>query len=294
MLEIACMMRASSKPASTYTKITPTGINPAASYDMAASVRGDGTVWFTGGSNSSQSNLVFDTTTKAISSRTVTFDMLQGRTTWLNDLLYGTWGLNGGSTRLFARTYNPNTNTWAGIADMPYYNANGFAGTYNGLLLTYGNTTSLREYTPGTNLWRNRSIAAPRPSSIVGFAGAIVDNMLYFAGGNGPSADTWALNLDTLLWTPKAPMPEARTGVMGFAQIGRTLYLYGGQAADGFKRSLMAYDIDADSWTLYDEAPATVTVAQRGGFVAVGPKLYLFNGLNAAGSLVQGLWEVTP
>lgn len=294
MLEIACMMQASTKPASTYTKITPVGLNPAASYDHAACVRPDGTIWFTGGSPSTQGNLEFNPATKVFNARALTYDLLQGRTAWFNDKLHAAWGLNGGTSRQFFSAYNPATNTWADLAAQPYYTANGFLGVYNGKLYTYGNDTGLREYTPETNAWRNRSVAAPRPSSIIGFAGAIVDNMLYFAGGNGPSAATWALNLDTLVWTQKAPMPEARTGVMGFARIGRTLYLYGGQAASGFKRSLMSYDVDADTWKLYDEAPATVTVAQRGALVAVGAKLYLFNGLNAAGSLVQGLWEITP
>jgi N-acetylneuraminic acid mutarotase len=144
--------------------------------------------------------------------------------------------------------YDPATNTWKRIADLPKAlthvgtAANGkdiyFAGGYIGKkpgASTYGGqifaTTDVWKYNVDTNSW---SSMPPLPQARGSGELAILNGELHFFGGADikrvDKGEHWVLSLDDLKkgWSSAAPLPNPRSH-MGDTVIGGKIYAIGGQ-----------------------------------------------------------------
>ncbi len=203
--------------------------------------------------------------------------------------------------------YDPATNTWTQIADMPehlthvgnatdgryIYFVGGFLGNYAAGLPT---TNHAWRYDTTTNTW---SALPNLPESIGAGAAAIVNNTLYFFGGTKRSAGkstadstkTFALRLDVAgaIWTTKTGvLPVARNHLGGVAVNG-LIYAIGGQKLGseitGNVNTVNVYNPATDKWSTVASLPIAT-----GHIVA---STFAYNGkIRVIGGVTQNSAEV--
>ena len=201
----------------------------------------------------------------------------------VNAKLYVFGGFFNGSAQTTVRSdvYDPTTNAWTQIADLPehvthvsqavdshlIYLAGGFEGNWPGGSIDY-----VRVYNTVTNTWTN---GPSLPADRGGAALVRLGRELHFYGGASTPAGSnvltdfgthWVLQLgptagvgdDATSWTTAATMPNPRNH-MGGAAVGGKIYAVGGQhGADealGNQSSVHAYDPATDLWTAVASMP---------------------------------------
>lgn len=222
----------------------------------------------------------------------------------INNKLYVFGGYNG---NLIAMTrsdvYDPATNTWTRIADMPEalthvpvvtdgtkaYLIGGFVGDHPG-----PSTRHVWIYDTVSDTW----IAGPDlPAERASGGAALVGRQIHFFGGTVRIAGTtiyddkndhYMLDLDDLLssWQTKAPLPSTRNHMAGIALYGK-LYAIGGQLEqreESLNQSLVEmYDPTTDSWTQVADMPT-----QRGHITSsidtLAGRIYVVGGTNNGGT----------
>lgn len=189
----------------------------------------------------------------------------------LNGKLYVFGGFYTGDlkTAKASHVFNPATNTWSIIADMPealthspvvtdgqlIYVLGGFVGDHPG-----GSTGHVWIYNPASNTWSaGPSLPARRGSG----GAAIIGRSIHFFGGTlrepGSNvyvdySDHWVLNLDNLAggWQSRAPLPTKRNHLAGIGLNGK-VYAIGGQLAGAENSTnqnvVEVYDPATDSWS---------------------------------------------
>jgi N-acetylneuraminic acid mutarotase len=141
-----------------------------------------------------------------------------------------------------------------------------------------------------TNTW---STLAEMPTPRNHHSVEVVDGKIYAIGGRvgscfsaGWSSNIWmndAYDIATNTWTPRAPMPTARSGT-GIAVIDGKIHVLGGEGwiedFGGVFRAHEVYDPKTNTWSRY---PRMLT--PRHGFAAggIGRALYAVSGVNNAG-----------
>jgi N-acetylneuraminic acid mutarotase len=182
----------------------------------------------------------------------------------VNDQLYVFGGFYNAAIQATteADRYDPSTNTWTVLTDMPQpithagtatdgqtvYLAGGFVG--DGLSVV---TNRVLMYDTAADAW---SDAPPLPESRG--AGALVrlDRQLHFFGGVDSTlhdrGEHWVLNLDGgTSWTTAAPLPNPRNH-LGYTAFNGLAYAIGGQhqldEAGGNQAEVDAYDPATDTW----------------------------------------------
>ena len=141
--------------------------------------------------------------------------------------------------------YDPSTDRWTVLADLPVAADHLVAGAIGGIIYAAGgrggsiasHRPRLDAYDPTTGRWSAR---APMPTSRAGAAAAVLDGRLYVFGGEGNSADASGVFSETESydpaedrWSTHPPMPTPRHGT-GAAAVGRTIYVPGGADVEGF------------------------------------------------------------
>jgi N-acetylneuraminic acid mutarotase len=203
--------------------------------------------------------------------------------------------------------YTPDTDTWKAIAPLPTKRGGGSAISYNGKIYVIGGATILpgapdpairfdgkprdmcvgvnEEYDPTTNSWRAR---ASMPTARNHFLGAEVDGKIYAIGGRlGSTFITRSSNTDVAeeydvaqdLWTTKAAMPTARSGVDGGVYKGK-IYVGGGEFQNdkimAAFRAFEAYDPATNTW---DQSLPRMRIPRHGFAGAViGDQLHVVAG----------------
>jgi N-acetylneuraminic acid mutarotase len=162
-----------------------------------------------------------------------------------------------------------------------------------------GDTATTRIYNIASDTW---SFGAPAPGTNSESAGTSHGGLFYSLGGrvSGPGSlardDLWAYDRTTDLWTVLAPMLTARAG-FGIAVQDNTIYAIGGRTGTGGPNTggvlatVEAYDIDTDTWT-----PVAPLPSARSDLAAatVGGKIYVFGGINAAGTFLDDVDVYDP
>jgi hypothetical protein len=152
-----------------------------------------------------------------------------------------------------------------------------------------GDTAATRIYDIARNTW-SMGMSAPGMSS----EGAAVSHggLVYLLGGRGPGgarSDIWAYDIAHDSWNGSlTPMPTPRAGLAA-AVIGDSIYAIGGRFATGGPgsgfpvASVERYDIASNTWT-----PVSPLLAPRSDLAAaaVGGKIYVFGGIDAAGTFL--------
>ncbi len=158
--------------------------------------------------------------------------------------LYVAGGFRGFAVDDFS-AYDPATDRWTVLADLPVATDHLVAGAIGGIVYAAGgrgggigsHRPRLDAYDPATGRWSAR---APMPTSRAGAAGAVLDGRLYVFGGEGNSADATGVfseaesyNPAEDRWSTHPPMKTPRHGT-GAAAVGRTIHVPGGADVEGF------------------------------------------------------------
>jgi N-acetylneuraminic acid mutarotase len=140
--------------------------------------------------------------------------------------------------------YDPVTNTWATMTEMPTPRNHMFAGAVNGKIYAMGgrlatgfitaasNTDVVEEFDPATNMWGGVKTRMPTPRS--GGGSGTYGGKIYAAGGEvatpqlvGAFRAVEAYDPATNSWVALPPMPMPRHGVAG-AVVGNRFRLVSG------------------------------------------------------------------
>ena len=223
--------------------------------------------------------------------------------------------------------YDPQTNTWARVADIPtarsepltavvdgnIYVLAGYVGK-NNKGVNWKNLDVVEMYDPHTDIWvRKQNMPIPRTQFGIG----VVAGKIYAIGGyvhfrDRKPGDPWRTDLvevydsTTDTWTKRAKMPTRRDGV-GVAVVKDNIYVIGGSGwpQDGrggpHLRTIEGYEPRINRWTKKPDMPNIRSVFLT---VVVGDKIYLIAGFDeqADGKIApvevydpaQERWHVIP
>ena len=192
--------------------------------------------------------------------------------------VFGGWDSNN-DPLAEAWKYDPDSDTWTALADMPVALANMEATCIDGLIYLVGgytgtaHTNSFQIYDTVNDTW----LASTWPNARSPMTAAW-EGKLYAIGGNpGPSDETWVYDPATTSWTgPLAPMPTATT--YGAATtVDDYIFVVGGGNSDDVQR----YDPINDVWDA--TGPALPAARMNAILVWYGDLLYAASGGGAGG-----------
>jgi N-acetylneuraminic acid mutarotase len=217
----------------------------------------------------------------------------------VNGKLYVFGGFFNPQTQATAQSdvYDPPTNTWTRIADMPYvvthsgvaivgtdiYFAGGFVGNWVGPTLT-DQTNQVIVYDTLTNTW---SSIAPLPASRAAGGLVLIGQLLHFFGGTNEFVqadmpDHWVYDLANPAagWVAKAPLPDARDH-FGYAALNGMIYAIGGEHLTdeiaGNDSEVDIYNPGTDTWT--QAAPLPVASSHfHTNTIVVNGRIVIFGG----------------
>jgi N-acetylneuraminic acid mutarotase len=190
--------------------------------------------------------------------------------------------------------YDPATNTWARLADMPIKETDGSAAYDPQTNTVYiagmqvGDddgppTADMLEYHIDTNTWTK---GPPLPSARAAGGLVLVGRKLHFFGGingarNADVPDHVVLDVDhPMTWAPAAALPDARNHLAGVALNGK-IYAIGGHHAQAEQTTsqseLDVYDPATDQWTKVASLPLARGHINPSSFAA-GGRIYVVGG----------------
>jgi N-acetylneuraminic acid mutarotase len=256
-----------------------------------------------GGSVSSIANLPSGTTAGAMVATDGTYAYIFG----------GFTSVNGTVTQAnsFAYRYDPTTNSYTQLANLPtatsrnpavYYNGKVylFGGTSTGT--TTGSTRNVIIYDITSDSYTTQTNVLPLPLSYV--QAQVVNDTVYLLGGyNGvagaPATVNTAYSIDltasTLTATTLTNMPANREYGAVHYQDGN-IYYYGGRAGTPalftYYNTMLSYEIATNSWQTLNTIPGSPTLAYP-GFTSFGGTLWLFGGNSGQTSVVNSISTFT-
>ena len=216
-----------------------------------------------------------------------------------------------GRTSISAFRYDPSTDSWEQIADLPAGRHHMPLAAVNDTIYAIGGLTTtgsgfvaqdnLWIYDAGTDQWAART-ALPQPRG-AGAAG-VVDGHIVVAGGYDDNVQL----LDSVViydpasnsWRAGAPILTPRDHLAG-GVVNGVFYLIGGRrvTATSTLVTVEAYDLVTDSWTALANMPTS-----RGGLAAgvVGQQIFVFGGepdqsmfiANEAYDVTSDIWALAP
>ncbi|MEZ4860242.1 MAG: S8 family serine peptidase [Caldilineaceae bacterium] len=180
--------------------------------------------------------------------------------------------------------YNPCTELWEPMADLPAPRANAGVGVLNDKIYVVGGNSlsydygyydvwqyaTVFVYDPNANSW---SEMAPLPSAYSGMAVAAANGKLFAFGGYDDqgfsSADTYMYDPATNTWSKRAPMPGGGRYYAAAATLNGKIYVAGGYSGLDL---LEIYDPGTNTW----ETAASMESARYAFGLAAAPDGYLY------------------
>ena len=232
--------------------------------------------------------------------------------TVLDGRIYIAGGIDSnGRTSASAFRYDPSTDSWEQIADLPAGRHHMPLAAVNDTLYALGGLTTtgsgflaqdnLWIYDVGTDQWAARAVLPqPRGASAAG----VMDGHIVVAGGYDDNVQL----LDSVViydpasnsWRAGAPIPTPRDHLAG-SVVNGAFYLIGGRRVTAISTlaTVEAYDIVTDSWT-----PLVSMPTSRGGLAAgvVGQRIFVVGGepeqamfvANEAYDVISDVWTLAP
>ena len=155
----------------------------------------------------------------------------------------GGWG-NGYDQSIALEMYDPATDSWTQLADLPFHVNHHATAVYNNALYVFGPDDIALRYDPAADSWAE---LAPMPENRWAGAAATLGDYIYFLGGSGSSSDLLRYDPAGDSWTRLAPLLQAREHTQAVALDGN-LYALGGRW-DRALNSVERYDPATDTWT---------------------------------------------
>ena len=220
----------------------------------------------------------------------------------LNGKIYVFGGSDGTKTLSVVEVYDPNTDTWSTISDMPTDRAAMPTCVVNEKIYVIGGgnlrngqfswLSTVEEYDPETDTWSTKA-DMPRPTTL--FPACEVDGKIYAIGGNNnltyhknivvydPSIDTWEL---------KAEIPTPRNGLSACYMNGKIYTIGGWRTGYGCMKVVEVYDIGSDTWSKKTGLP--FTIGYHTSFAVNGKILIISGEASDAGPLYSSVYEYDP
>ena len=165
-----------------------------------------------------------------------------------------------------AEAYDPQTDSWTALADMPTPRFWHGSGTVDGIVYVVGGNSNasndsflplstVEAYDPAANTWTAR---ANLPTARYGLTISVVDGILYAIGGrrnqsNVSTVEAYDPATDT--WTAVAEMPTPRPFSASSVVDGK-VYVFGGlDNIGGGRLTVEVYDPATDAWTTQSDLP---------------------------------------
>ena len=177
--------------------------------------------------------------------------------------------------------YNPATDTWSTVSQMPTSREGAGVAALNGLIYVAGGNVAggvpsgiLEAYDPASNTW-NTSLAPMTPRAHLALVAA--GGKLYAMGGHTGPSNSGLTGLveryDPVLnqWTTLAPMTAARAFFAAGALNSDATIVVAGGAGNGPSTEL--YTVATNSWTL---GPAMLSTQGTGASAVVNNALFVF------------------
>ena len=144
--------------------------------------------------------------------------------------------------------WDPATETWTQLANMPTAKQNIQGAYWNGKIYVPGGFTGAHItenaiYDIATNTW---STGAPLPAAQTGTNVAFNNKIYNFGGNPGPQSTVTIYDIATNTWSPGAPMPAATT--YGRSTVAGNFAYYAGGITTVTVNTLYRYDFAANTW----------------------------------------------
>lgn len=200
----------------------------------------------------------------------------------VDGLVYVVGGFNaaGQSVNTVTR-YNPATNTWQAVPDLPApsplnhvgaASVGGVLYVIGGLLQNFAPVSSVYAFDPAANQWMTR---APLPTARGAMGVAVIDDKIYAAGGLPAARSNDFAVYDPALnsWTILPPMPTGRDHLAAGAVNGKFY------AISGRRPGLLAAVEEFDPATMQWRSRSPIPTARAGIAAAVvHGRIYVFGG----------------
>lgn len=184
-----------------------------------------------------------------------------------------------------AEVYDPASDTWTRIADLPVDRGNAAVAAVDGKIYVIGGSNILGNsqsevnmYDPVADTWTPK---ARIPLSIHGHRAGVIGGLIYVVGGRSFSDISnrlYVYDPVTDTWTRKADMVSGRMQPGGVVWENK-LYAIGGGQGDGVRKTVEVYDPVTDTWSPEVDLPA-VNVGM--GAAVVEGRIYVFGGRREA------------
>jgi hypothetical protein len=202
--------------------------------------------------------------------------MLDGRIYVLGGLVPGLGGTGATAT---GEVYDPATDRWSAIADMPAPRHHLMAAAAGGYLYAIGGfdetgfnpVDTVWRYDPATDTWAGRSSL---PVPVGAGAAAVIGETIYLLGGVPNGITAYAYDVETDAWSELAAMTTPREHVGAVARGGR-VWVMGGRWQGEMHATVESFDPAAGAWT-----PEPDMQEARSGFgaTAVGETIVVAGG----------------
>lgn len=226
--------------------------------------------------------------------------------TFHDGLLYITGGSNSGGLgagldQNLTYSYNPSTDVWTNLADLPggindrqYRHACEAVG--NNLYTIMGtvdstHSKSVFKYDIAANTWETLTDFPGTGRS--GLTSAVVGTNIYIFGGilstGGHTSETWRLDTTTDTWTQMASTGVAALSGSAAVAYGGNIYVYGGvQSGTPYVDDLYRYNVASNDWTTLSPSGADIAyhcISEYNGY------LYALGGLTTGLVISNDLWR---
>ncbi len=201
----------------------------------------------------------------------------------LGSFFYDFGGLNNGVASTRVDRFDPTTNLWTRMADMPEAITEAAVVAVGSQAWLIGGYLGNDPGTPTTHVWiydstTNTWSAGPGlPYARGAGDAALVGSVIHFFGGrdvtrDGDHTSHWGLDLNNLDagWTTLAGLPSPRNA-MSAAVINGQLYAIGGEQLEGASAIALSevdvYDAGSDTWSRVADMPLALSHANQSTFV---------------------------
>lgn len=205
-----------------------------------------------------------------------------GEAVSLNNEIYFVAGRNDKSKISFFYKFNPKTNQWIKLADVPNPATNLALAAVNGKIYAIGGDLfkdTNREYNPQTNSW---SILEPMPTARQHIDCGVFGNNIYISGGltswKNISKKNEVYDVLTNSWSEKTSIPSLRNNA-AVVSLDSLIYVIGGAGTKeniwGDILTVETYNVNSNKWVQKNDLPLLLF---KPGVTMVNNEIFILGG----------------